>query len=157
MDFTFVCPTEIVQFSDKKGEFDAMDTVVLAASIDSVHAHKEWAGKERKKGGLKPMALPMMSDLTHSISASYGCLTDDGVTLRATYIIDPQGTLRHISQNDLPVGRNVDEYIRLVQAFKYSDQYGEVCPASWKPGAKTMKPDHGEQLTVDYFAAQEQS
>ena len=155
LDFTFVCPTEITQFSDKKGEFDAMDTVVIACSVDSVHAHKEWAGKERKKGGLKPMALPMLSDQTHNIAKAYGCLTDGGVSLRATYIIDGNGTLRHIGQNDLPVGRNADEYVRLVQAFKYTDQYGEVCPASWKPGAKTMKPSHDEKLTVDYFAAQE--
>merc|ERR1711908_55956 len=142
LDFTLVCPTEIIKFSDAKPEFDAMDCVVLACSVDSVHSHKEWSKKERKKGGLDPMALPMLSDLTHKISADYGCLTDGGCTLRATYIIDDKGVLRHIGQNDLPVGREVTEYIRLVQAFQYSDKYGEVCPASWKPGKKTMKPDH---------------
>ena len=154
LDFTFVCPTEIIQFSDKKAEFDALNCEVLACSIDSVHAHKEWANKERKKGGLKPMNLTMLSDLNHKISKAYGCNTDDGVSLRATYIIDGNGTLRHIGQNDLPVGRNADEYIRLVQAFQYSDKHGEVCPASWTPGAKTMKPSHDDKLTQDYFGAQ---
>ena len=129
-----------------------MNCVVLACSIDSVHAHKEWAKKERKKGGLAPMALPMLSDLTHSISQAYGCATDEGVALRATYIIDDKGTLRHIGQNDLPVGRNADEYVRLVEAFQYTDKYGEVCPATWKKkGDKTMKPSHDEKLTQDYF------
>lgn len=154
LDFTFVCPTEIIKFSDAKAKFDEMDCVVLACSIDSVHSHKEWSKKDRKKGGLAPMALPMLSDLNHKISAAYGCLTDDGMTLRATYIIDGNGTLRHIGQNDLPVGREVDEYIRLVQAFQYTDKYGEVCPASWKPGAKTMKPDHESDLTKTFFEGQ---
>lgn len=152
LDFTFVCPTEIIQFSDKKAEFDAMNCVVIACSIDSVHAHKEWANKDRKKGGLKPMAVPMLSDLTHSISKAYNCNTDGGVALRATYIIDDKGILRHIGQNDLPVGRNADEYVRLVEAFQYTDKYGEVCPATWKKkGDKTMKPSHDDKLTQDYF------
>merc|ERR1712194_422255 len=107
----------------------------------------EWANKDRKKGGLAPMAIPMISD-------SYGCLCDDGVALRATYIIDGTGVLRHMSINDLPVGRNVGECIRLVQAFQHTDKFGEVCPASWKPGAKTMKPSHDEKLTKDYFEGQ---
>lgn len=153
LDFTFVCPTEIIQFSDKKEEFDKLNCAVMVASVDSKHAHKEWAGKERKKGGLAPMNIPMLSDLTHKISDAYGCLTDEGVTLRATYIIDDKGVLRHQSQNDLPVGREVDEYVRLVQAFQHTDKYGEVCPASWKPGKKTMKEGHEEKLTQDYFAA----
>ena len=100
------------------------------------------------------MALPMLSDLTRDISKAYNCHTDDGMSLRATYIIDDKGILRHIGQNDLPVGRNADEYIRLVQAFQYTDKYGDVCPASWKPGGKTMKPSHEEKLTQEYFGAQ---
>ena len=97
------------------------------------------------------MALPMLSDSTLKISKAYGCFSDPGVSLRATYIIDGSGTLRHMSINDLPVGRNVTEYLRLVQAFQHSDKFGEVCPASWVPGGKTMKPDHEEEMTKEYF------
>ena len=155
LDFTFVCPTEIVQFSDKAAEFEKMDCQVIACSIDSHFTHKEWTKKDRKKGGLGEMAIPMLSDLSHQISRDYGCLIEDGgdagVAFRATYIIDKEGTLRHISMNDLPVGRNADEYIRLVQAFQYTDQYGEVCPASWKPGAATMHADDGSAKTAEYW------
>lgn len=155
LDFTFVCPTEIVQFSDKKAEFDKLNTQVIACSIDSHFTHKEWTKKDRKKGGLGEMQIPMLSDLSHQISKDYGCLIEDGgdagVALRATYIIDKEGTLRHISMNDLPVGRNADEYIRLVQAFQYTDEYGEVCPASWKPGAPTMHADDGSAKTAEYW------
>tara|TARA_B110001450_G_C17486513_1_gene426450 strand:- start:66 stop:686 length:621 start_codon:yes stop_codon:yes gene_type:complete len=154
LDFTFVCPTEIVQFSDKKAEFDKLDCQVISCSIDSHFTHKEWTKKDRKKGGLGEMAIPMLSDLSHQISKDYGCLIEDGgdsgVAFRATYIIDDKGILRHMSMNDLPVGRNADEYVRLVQAFKYTDEFGEVCPASWKPGAATMVPDH-ESKKLDEF------
>ena len=104
----------------------------------------EYTKKDRKKGGLGPMNMPLLSDLTHQIAKDYGCLIesggDSGIAFRATYIIDDKGVLRHISISDLPVGRNVDEVIRLVKAFKYTDEHGEVCPASWVPGKATMKP-----------------
>ena len=155
LDFTFVCPTEIVQFSDKVEEFNKIDCQVIACSIDSHFTHKEWTKKDRKKGGLGEMAIPMLSDLSHQISRDYGCLIEDGddagVSFRATYIIDKDGVLRHISMNDLPVGRNADEYIRLVQAFQYTDKYGEVCPASWKPGAATMHADPDSAKTNEYW------
>merc|ERR1719198_1512372 len=155
LDFTFVCPTEIVQFSDKKAEFDALDCQVIACSIDSHFTHKEWTKKDRKKGGLGEMAIPMLSDLSHQISKDYGFLIEDGgdagVSFRATYIIDTNGILRHMSINDLPVGRNADEFIRLVSAFKYTDEYGEVCPASWKPGAATMVPDHDSKKLDEFW------
>ena len=151
LDFTFVCPTEILDFSDKAKLFEDEKCQVIFASVDSQFAHKEFALKDRKKGGLNPMNVPMMSDLSHKISKSYGCYldsgNDEGVTLRATYIIDGNGILRHLSMNDLPVGRNADEYLRLVQAFKYTDENGEVCPAAWKRGKATMKPDHDEKIT----------
>ena len=155
LDFTFVCPTEIVQFSDKVAEFEKHNCQVIAASIDSHFTHKEWTKKDRKKGGLGEMAIPMLSDLTHNISRDYGCLIEDGadagVAFRATYIIDDKGILRHISINDLPVGRNADEYLRLVEAFRYTDQYGEVCPASWKPGQATMEADPDSKKTQEYW------
>jgi alkyl hydroperoxide reductase subunit AhpC len=111
----------------------------------------EYTKKDRKKGGLGPMNMPLLADITHDIARDYGCLVDvggeTGVAFRATYIIDTQGILRHVSISDLPVGRNVDETIRLVQAFQYTDVHGEVCPAAWTPGKATMKPGDQAQLT----------
>ena len=157
LDFTFVCPTEIIQFSDSKDKFEALNTQVIACSTDSVYAHMEWTKVERKKGGLgKEMAVPMLSDVTHQISKAYKCFVDysdkdAGVSLRATYIIDGKGILRHMSMNDLPVGRDVNEVLRLVEAFQYTDKYGEVCPASWKPGKPTMQADPESEKTKKYF------
>jgi len=102
------------------------------------------------------MKIPMLADTTKSISSSFGCLIDEGddagIALRATYIIDPTGTIRHASLSDLPVGRNVDEVIRLVQAFQYSDEHGEVCPSGWKPGKATMVPDHKSEKLAAFWA-----
>ena len=121
LDFTFVCPTEVCQFSDKSDEFASVNCQVVGVSVDSHFTHSEWTKKPKNKGGLGPMKIPMVSDLTKQISKDYGCLIEDGddsgVAFRATYIIDTEGVLRHISMNDLPVGRNADETFRLVQAF----------------------------------------
>ena len=118
--------------------------------------HKEYAKKERKKGGLDPMVIPMLADRTTQISSDYGCLCqipggDAGCAYRATYIIDREGVLRHMTIGDMPVGRNVDEVLRLVQAFQYADEYGEVCPSQWKPGGKTMNPSHEGEKTQQYW------
>lgn len=145
LDFTFVCPTEICQFSDKVPDFDKLNTQVIGCSVDSQFAHMEYTKKDRKKGGLGPMQMPLLSDITKQIARDYGCLIEDGpdagVAFRATFIIDGNGILRHSSVSDLPVGRNVNETLRLVRAFQYTDEHGEVCPASWKPGNATMKPN----------------
>ena len=145
LDFTFVCPTEIVQFSDKAQQFREIGCEVVGISIDSQFTHMEWTKKDRKKGGLGKMEIPLIADVNKKISTAYGCLVqdgdDEGVAYRATYIIDKNGILRHLSMNDLPVGRNADEVLRLVKAFQYTDEYGEVCPASWTPGQKTMVTD----------------
>ena len=121
LDFTFVCPTEIVQFSDRAGEFRSIECEIIGASVDSKFTHMEYTKKDRKKGGLGTMDIPLISDITKSISRTYGALIeeggDTGVTLRATYIIDRNGIIRHMSFNDLPVGRNVDEILRLVKAY----------------------------------------
>lgn len=151
LDFTFVCPTEIVQYGDKAKDFRAIGCEVIGASIDSHFTHMEYTKKDRKLGGLGKMDIPLVADVTKQISRDYGCLIEDGddagIAFRATYIIDTNGIVRHISISDLPVGRNVEETFRLVQAFQYADKYGEVCPASWTPGAATMKPDDPEQLS----------
>jgi len=153
LDFTFVCPTEIIAFSDRADEFAKLNTQVIAASTDSHFSHLAWTNVPRKQGGLGEMAIPLLADKNTRISRSYGVYRDeDGVTLRGLYIIDDKGILRQITMNDLPVGRSVDETIRLVQAFQFTDAHGEVCPANWKPGKETMKPDPtGSQ---SYFSKQ---
>ncbi|ESO92543.1 hypothetical protein LOTGIDRAFT_150310 [Lottia gigantea] len=142
LDFTFVCPTEIIAFSDRVEEFRNINCEVLACSTDSVYSHLAWVNTPRKQGGLGQMKIPLLADKTFDISRNYGCLKeDDGVAFRALYIIDDKGNLRQVTINDLPVGRSVDETLRLVQAFQFTDKHGEVCPAGWKPGSDTMKPD----------------
>jgi len=147
LDFTFVCPTEILAFNDRVAEFKALGAEVVACSVDSHFTHLAWMNTPRKEGGLGRLDIPLLSDLTHSISKDYGVyLEDNGHTLRGLFIIDDRGILRQITMNDLPVGRSVDETLRLVQAFQYTDKHGEVCPAGWKPGADTIIPDPKEKM-----------
>merc|ERR1719342_1837349 len=147
LDFTFVCPTEIIAFSDRVEEFKKINTEVIAVSVDSVFTHLAWINTPRTEGGLGKMKIPILADLTKQISKDYGVLLEDaGHTLRGLFIIDGKGILRQITMNDLPVGRSVDETLRLVQAFQYTDQHGEVCPAGWKPGADTIIPNPNDKL-----------
>jgi len=145
-DFTFVCPTEIINFSEAAKIFRENNCEVLGCSIDSAFVHSEWTKKPRREGGLGSMDIPLLADVDKKIAQDFGVLIDDGpnkgATWRGTFIIDDKGIIRHLSINDLPVGRNIDEVLRLVQGFQHSDKFGEVCPAKWKPGAKTMKADH---------------
>ncbi|KAK6031700.1 antioxidant, AhpC/TSA family [Ostertagia ostertagi] len=139
LDFTFVCPTEIIAFSDRVEEFKKIDAAVLACSTDSVFSHLAWINTPRKMGGLGDMNIPVLADTNHQIAKDYGL-----------FIIDPKGILRQITVNDLPVGRSVDETLRLVQAFQYVDKHGEVCPAGWTPGKATIKP--GVKDSKEYFS-----
>ncbi|KAI7869138.1 thioredoxin-like protein [Spinellus fusiger] len=142
MDFTFVCPTEILAFSERVKEFEALNTVVIGASTDSEFSHLAWINTPRKEGGLGSMNIPLLADKTKSIARDYGVLIEEaGIALRGLFIIDPKGIVRQITINDLPVGRSVDEVLRLVEAFQFTDVHGEVCPANWTKGAKTIKPD----------------
>lgn len=154
-DFTFVCPTEIIAFSDAAETFRKMNTEVIGCSIDSHFVHSEWCKKPRKEGGLGAMSIPLLADVSKQICSDYGVLITEGdnkgAAYRGTFIIDPNGIIRHISINDLPVGRNIDEYIRLVQAFQFVEEHGEVCPAKWKPGAKSMVPDHSSNKLKEYW------
>lgn len=153
LDFTFVCPTEIIAFNDRVQEFRKTDTEVIAVSVDSVFTHLAWINTPRTEGGLGRMNIPILADITKQISKDYGVLLEDaGHTLRGLFIIDKKGILRQITMNDLPVGRSVDETLRLVQAFQYTDQHGEVCPAGWKPGADTIIPNPKDKLS--YFQKQ---
>lgn len=150
LDNTFVCPTEIVSFSDNHKKFEDINTQLIGCSVDSHFSHREWANKPRDQGGLSPLKIPLLSDISQIISSKYGVRINDenddlqGVSLRGTFIIDPKGVLRHISINDLPVGRNVDEVLRLVKAFQFTDKHGEVCPASWNDGKKTIPVGNSE-------------
>ncbi|KAI8138127.1 thioredoxin-like protein [Fennellomyces sp. T-0311] len=150
MDFTFVCPTEILAFSERVKEFEALDTAVIAASTDSEFSHLAWINTPRKQGGLGEMNIPIVADKTKKVARDYGVLLEDeGVALRGLFIIDPNGIVRQITINDLPVGRNVDEALRLVEAFKFTDEHGEVCPAGWNKGSATIKPE--VKASKEYF------
>ncbi|OCH85185.1 peroxiredoxin [Obba rivulosa] len=151
LDFTFVCPTEILAFNDALAQFKALNTTVLGFSTDSHFSHHAWASQDRKQGGLGPdLKLPLVADKSMQISRDYGVLIEEeGIALRGLFIIDPKGTLRQITINDLPVGRSVDETLRLIKAFQFTEQYGEVCPANWTEGSKTIKPDPTGKL--EYF------
>jgi len=152
LDFTFVCPTEIVSFSDKAEAFRKRNCEVIGASVDSQFSHMEWCKKPRSEGGLGDMEIPLIADVNKSVAKAYGCLVPkEHITFRATYIIDDKGILRHVSINDTPVGRNVDEVFRLLKAFQHADKFGEVCPAKWDEGEKTMKPSHDAKETQDYW------
>ncbi len=155
MDFTFVCPTEILEFSRLVDSFKENHCEVIGCSGDSQFVHMEYTAKPRAKGGLGPVKMPLLSDVSHKIAKAFGAYVDngddEGVCLRSTYIIDTKGVIRHISQNDLPVGRNVEEVLRLVQAFQYTDTHGEVCPSGWKKGARTMVPDPKSEQLKKYW------
>lgn len=153
LDFTFVCPTEITAFSDRYGEFEKINTEVLGVSTDSVFSHLAWVQTDRKSGGLGDLKYPLISDITKSISKSYGVLIpDQGVALRGLFIIDKEGVIQHSTINNLAIGRSVDETLRTLQALQYvQENPDEVCPAGWKPGDKSMKPD--PKGSKEYFAA----
>jgi len=150
LDFTFVCPTEIISFSDRAGEFKALNCEVVACSTDSHFSHLAWTQQSRKQGGLGDMQIPILADLNHEVCKKYGTLVPgDGIAYRALFIIDKEHNVRQITINDLPVGRSVDETLRLVKAFQFTDEYGEVCPANWTPGSDTIKTNPKEKL--EYF------
>lgn len=142
LDFTFVCPTEIIAFDEKLAEFKKRNTEVLGVSVDSQFSHLAFNKLDRKHGGLGGVRYPLIADLTKNISRSYGVLLEDaGIALRGLFIIDKEGIVRHLLINDLPLGRSVDEAIRVLDALQFVEKHGEVCPANWQPGEATMKPD----------------
>jgi alkyl hydroperoxide reductase subunit AhpC len=144
LDFTYVCPTEIVAFSDRIEEFQRRNCQVLACSVDSHYTHLAWKKTPREQGGLGPIDYPILSDLSKSISRDYGVLLPGGVALRGLFLIDKEGIIRSVIINDLPIGRSVDEVLRTLDALQFFEKNGEVCPANWKPGAATIKPNPKE-------------
>lgn len=154
LDFTFVCPTEVIAFNDRADEFKAVNAELVAVSVDSHFSHLAWVNTPRKSGGLgSETKIPILSDLKKTISTNYGCLTkNEDVSLRALYIIDTKGVVRQITINDLPVGRSVDEVLRLIKAFQFADEHGEVCPANWQPKSKTINPRKASEYFASEFA-----
>lgn len=140
LDFTFVCPSEIIAFDKKLGEFKKRNCEVIGISVDSHFTHLAWKNTPVNKGGIGNVQYPLVSDLRKSIADQYGVLLDAGIALRGLFLIDKEGIIRHALINDLPLGRNVDEAIRLLDALQFTEKHGEVCPANWKEGEEGMKP-----------------
>jgi alkyl hydroperoxide reductase subunit AhpC len=149
LDFTFVCPTEIVAFSDRIQDFRDRGAEVIGCSIDSHFSHLAWIQTPREKGGLGELKYPLVADLTKKISADYGVLLEGGIALRGTFVIDQKGIVRAITIHDLPLGRSVDEALRVLDALQHFEKHGEVCPADWKKGGATIKP--GVKESKAYF------
>jgi len=150
LDFTFVCPTELIAFSERIPDFTALNCEVVGVSTDSHFSHNAWINQPRKQGGLGGLNYPLLADFNKTVSKDYGVLLEDaGIALRGLFLIDPEGVVKHMSVNDLPVGRSVEETLRLLKAFQFVAENGEVCPANWQPEAPTIKPDPTGSL--EYF------
>lgn len=153
LDFTFVCPTEIIAFSDRAAEFKKLGVQILGCSIDSHFSHLAWRNTPRSVGGIGQVQYPIIADINKKISRDYDVLLEDaGIALRGLFLIDKNGVVRHQVVNDLPLGRSVDEALRMVEALQFNEQYGEVCPANWKQGARTIKAD--VQRSKEFFGAE---
>jgi peroxiredoxin (alkyl hydroperoxide reductase subunit C) len=150
LDFTFVCPTELHAFNDKLETFRKLNTEVIGVSVDSKHTHLAWLNTPKEQGGVAGLRYPLVSDINKTIARDYDVLIpDEGIALRGAFLIDKEGVVRHQTVNDLPLGRNIDEFIRLSEALAFHEQHGEVCPANWKKGEKAMKAN--QQGLKAYF------
>lgn len=141
LDFTFVCPTEIIAFNDKLADFNKAGAVVVGCSVDSVYTHLAWKNTPRKQGGLGEIGFPLLADVSKKAASDYGVLLPDGIAARGVFVIDEKGILQSFTVNNLGAGRNVDEILRTIAAYQFVATHGEVCPANWRPGEATMKPD----------------
>ena len=141
LDFTFVCPSEIIAFDKKLEEFKKKNTEIIGISIDSHFSHLAYKNTTINNGGIGNIKYPLVSDITKDISRSYDVLINQSIALRGTFLIDENFVIRHQVVNDLPLGRSVDEALRMVDALDFHQKHGEVCPANWKPGKATIKPD----------------
>ncbi len=139
MDFTFVCPTELHEFQAKLEAFAKLGAEVIGASVDSPHSHVAWLSTPKSKGGIEGVRYPIIADLTKSVAAAYDVLLPEGIALRGTFIIDKQGVVQSQLINNLPLGRNVEETLRTLQALQFTEKHGEVCPANWNEGKSGMK------------------
>jgi len=163
-DFTFVCPTELIAFQDKVAEFDKRDTVLIGVSTDSEFSHWKWLQTPQNQGGIQGVTYPLVADQTHFISTAYDVLAgsvdydEDGNEIfvgepkayRGLFLIDKEGIVRHQVVNDMPLGRSVEEVLRVIDALQFTEEYGEVCPANWKKGDKALKPT--QEGIADYLS-----
>jgi peroxiredoxin (alkyl hydroperoxide reductase subunit C) len=150
LDFTFVCPSEIIAFNKALDKFKERNCEVIGVSIDSQFSHWAWKNTPINEGGIGNIQFPLVADLDKSISRRYGVLLDVGVALRGTFLIDREGIIRHAVINDLPLGRSIDEALRIVDALKFHETHGDVCPANWKEGEEAMTPT--AEGVADYLA-----
>jgi peroxiredoxin (alkyl hydroperoxide reductase subunit C) len=150
LDFTFVCPTELHAFQSKLEEFRKRGAEVIGCSVDSKFSHYAWLNTAKDKGGINGVTYPLVSDLNKSIARDYDVLADGGVAYRGLFLIDKKGVVRHQLVNDLPLGRSVDEALRMLEALIHVEKHGEVCPANWKEGSEAMKAD--AKSTAAYLA-----
>lgn len=142
LDFTFVCPTELHAFQERLAEFHSKDAEVVACSIDSHFSHHAWLNTPKARGGIQGVTYPVVSDINKDIARDYDVLVDqEGVAYRGLFLIDREGIVRHQVVNDLPLGRSIDEALRMVDALQFFENHGEVCPANWAKGKKAMTPD----------------
>ena len=139
LDFTFVCPTELHAFQARAGEFSKRNVALIGCSIDSKFSHHAWLTTPKNKGGIEGVQYPLVSDLNHTIASDYDVLSPGGVAYRGLFLIDKNGIVRHQVVNDLPLGRSVDEVLRMVDALQHFEEHGEVCPANWAVGKDAMK------------------
>ncbi len=140
LDFTFVCPTEIIAHDNRIKQFEEKGVAVVGISIDSQYTHFAWRETEVKAGGIGSVNFPIVADITHEITRAYGIEHPGGVAMRASFLIDKEGIVQHQVVNNLPLGRNVDEMLRMVDALQFTEKHGEVCPAGWEKGESGMKP-----------------
>ncbi|ROR32747.1 peroxiredoxin [Inmirania thermothiophila] len=150
LDFTFVCPTEIIAFDHRLEEFEKRNVQVLGVSVDSHYSHFAWRETPVEKGGIGRIRYPLIADIKKEIARAYDVLFDDSVALRASFLIDRAGVVQHQVVNNLGLGRNIDEMLRMVDALQFFEEHGEVCPANWKPGSEAMKAD--PQGVAEYLA-----
>lgn len=150
LDFTFVCPTELHAFQEKLDEFHKRNALVVGCSVDSWYTHAAWVNQPKSLGGIQGVEYPLVSDLNKDISRNYHVLKqEEGMAYRGQFLIDKQGIIRHQLVNDLPLGRSVEEVLRLLDALIFHEKHGEVCPANWKEGSKSMKPT--QEGLLHYF------
>lgn len=150
LDFTFVCPSEIIAFDKKLSEFKERNAEVIGVSVDSHFTHLAWKNTPVNKGGIGNVQFPLVADLSKKIAEDFGVLFNESLALRGLFLIDKEGIVRHALVNDLPLGRNVDEAIRVLDALQFTEQHGEVCPANWQKGEDAMKPT--ADGVADYLA-----
>jgi len=149
LDFTFVCPTELHAFQEQLAEFESRNTQVIGCSVDSCYSHFAWLNTPKHKGGIQGVTYPLVADLNKTIARDYGVLIhQEGIAYRGLFLLDRTGVVRHQVVNDLPLGRSVEEALRILDALIYFERHGEVCPANWQQGKKTFKPN---QLSLEEY------